>query len=129
MVDHAIRGAIRGQAQLTYEDHDVIGIFLNPRLVEEKQISRPSLPAITTYENRIKGLESAGIGKFRESSVREIICFVMTKGSAEKFIAQQARLFVVRNVWCYCLITRTHLLKPKSIVASQRLAPGKSHQT
>jgi len=129
MVNHPVSGVFSDELRLAKKDHHMAGEFLNPGLLEEKQVPLLGLGAVTADKDTIETLECLRIGKFRELILAEVVFFEGSKIDAEKLFTQGASLEIAgANLWRQGFIFRAHPLKPRPIVATQGLAPGESHQ-
>src|SRR5260370_41025796 len=64
VIDNPSRRAVWRYSRRAQKDHDVIGILLDPGLIEKEQVARLRLAAATANEDTVAILEPATIGKF-----------------------------------------------------------------
>src|SRR5260370_41629318 len=69
VIDNPIRRAVWRYSRRAQKDHDVIGILLDPGLIEKEQVARLRLAAVTANEDTAEILDCADIGRFFEPYV------------------------------------------------------------
>src|SRR5436309_15217006 len=92
MVNHPVSGVFSDELRLAEKDHHMAGEFLNPGLLEEKQVPLLGLGAVTADKDTIETLECLRIGKFRELMFGDVVFPEHATIRAEELFTQRASL-------------------------------------
>src|SRR6185503_20292434 len=85
VIDHPVVCVFTRDPRFTDKNHDVKRKLLDPRLTEEKKISRFGLFSIATNEFGVEHLQSLRVGELGKFACIEICGSVSAGSSAKKF--------------------------------------------
>src|SRR5215204_1899098 len=129
VVDEPVRRALVARARAAEEEHDVVRVLLNPRLVEEEEVAGLGLSRVAADEVAVELLERARVGELGEGAVREVRFLERAGDGAEEFLADGAALQRVgAHVGRHGVVSFAHPQQPRAVVLAQSLAPTEAHQ-
>src|SRR5262249_43482998 len=95
VIDDPVAGAFALVEGVADEDHHMVGKFLNPGLMKEKQVTAPGLAAVAADERGVVIFERAGVGEFGEFSVGQIRLPKRSEIGAKELFAERTSFEVV----------------------------------